>query len=165
MAAITCKTTLAGLINSDQKHIDVGLTRTVLSGTCFNSLYKHQNWDTTLFGTEKPANPFRLICHYVFKNSTNVCVFWLGKYTIILQTFWKYADYAIVNITIIQKRQAIRLFISGIYSKLFQMIRNFGLFNLIYNHLGFSIIYQNTEKNLAPFMCRMVFGSYTESKL
>ena len=31
-AAITCETTLARLINSDQKHIDVGPTLTVLSG-------------------------------------------------------------------------------------------------------------------------------------
>ena len=31
-AAMTCETTLAGLINFDQKHIDVGPTRTVLSG-------------------------------------------------------------------------------------------------------------------------------------
>ena len=32
-AVITCETTLAGLINSDQKHIGVSPTRTVLSGT------------------------------------------------------------------------------------------------------------------------------------
>ena len=31
-AAITCETTLAGLIDSDQKHIDVGPTGAVLSG-------------------------------------------------------------------------------------------------------------------------------------
>ena len=31
-AAITYERTLVGLINSDQKHIDVGPTRTVLSG-------------------------------------------------------------------------------------------------------------------------------------
>ena len=35
-AAITCKTTLAELINSDQKHNDVGPTRTVLSGKLRN---------------------------------------------------------------------------------------------------------------------------------
>ena len=34
-AAITCETTLAGLINSDQKHTDVGPTRTVLFGMLF----------------------------------------------------------------------------------------------------------------------------------
>ena len=31
-AALTCETTLVGLINYDQKHIEVGPTRTVLSG-------------------------------------------------------------------------------------------------------------------------------------
>ena len=31
-AAMTCEITLAGLINSDQKHIDVGPTRIALSG-------------------------------------------------------------------------------------------------------------------------------------
>ena len=31
-SAITCETTLVGLIHSDQKHIDVGLTHTVLPG-------------------------------------------------------------------------------------------------------------------------------------
>ena len=32
-AAVTCKTTLAGLINSDQQRIDGGPTHTVLAGT------------------------------------------------------------------------------------------------------------------------------------
>ena len=34
-AAITCEKTLAGWMNSDQKHIDAGPTRTVLSGLVF----------------------------------------------------------------------------------------------------------------------------------
>ena len=35
-AAITCEITLAGLINSDNKHIDIGPSLTVLSGILFD---------------------------------------------------------------------------------------------------------------------------------
>ena len=45
-AVITCETTLAGRINSDQYHIDVGPTRTMLSGglSCEKWPNKHESF-------------------------------------------------------------------------------------------------------------------------
>ena len=75
--AITCETTLGGLISSDEKHIDVGPTRTVLSGEvqriflCLLFCHARQNCSIyQIVELKKTA-----ICFFCYSRIYRYCIF------------------------------------------------------------------------------------------